>query len=65
MKYRQDSGERITSESWLMRNLWDVTTPKGRGIVSIPKQLKPDGIKRFMERALWAQDLEKQLTVDQ
>ena len=61
MKYRQDSGEVVTSESWLMRNLWDVTTPKGTGLVTIPKQLKPDGIKRLMERAIWAQGLRKKL----
>jgi integrase len=62
MKYRQDSGEVITSDSWIMRNLRDVTTPKGSGVISIPKQLKPDGIKRLMERALWAQGLRKKLT---
>jgi hypothetical protein len=37
IKYRQDSGEMITSESWLMRNLWDVTTPNGTGLVKTPK----------------------------
>ena len=61
VNYRQDSGEVITSDSWLMRNLWDVTTPKGAGFVSVPKQLKPDGIKRLMERAIWAQGLRKKL----
>ena len=57
IKYRQDSGEEITSDSWLMRNLWNVTTPNGTGLASVPKQLKPDGIKRLMERAIWAQGL--------
>jgi hypothetical protein len=61
IKYRQDSGEVVTSDSWLMRNLWDVTTPKGAGFVSTPIQLKPDGIKRLMERAIWAQGLRKKL----
>jgi len=61
IRYRQDSGEIVTSDSWLMRNLWDVTTPKGAGIASVPKQLKPDGIKRLMERAIWAQGLRKKL----
>lgn len=61
IKYRQDSGEVVTSDSWLMRNLWDVTTPKGAGFISIPKQLKPDGIKRLMEHAIWAQGLRKKL----
>jgi len=62
MKHRQDCGETITKESWLMRNLWDVTTPKGKGVVTLPKQLKPDGIKRLMERALWAQGIRKSLS---
>jgi hypothetical protein len=61
IKYREESGERITTDSWLMRNLWDVTTPQGGGFISNPKQLKPDGIKRLVERALWAQGLRKKL----
>jgi hypothetical protein len=61
IQYRADCGEVITDESWLMRNLWDVTTPRGKGIVSVPKQLKPDGIKRLMERAIWAQGLRNRL----
>jgi flagellar capping protein FliD len=38
-----------------MRNLWDVTTPKGKGIVTIPKKLKSTGVKRLIENALWGQ----------
>ena len=26
MKYREECGEEITGDSWVMRNLWDVTT---------------------------------------
>ena len=29
MKYRKDCGENINENSWVMRNLWDVTMPKG------------------------------------
>ena len=61
MEYRKKCGEDLDNESWLMRNIWDVTTPKGKGIVTIPKQLKADGIKRLMERALWAQGMRKDL----
>ena len=32
MNYRKESGELVTEESWLMRNLWDVTTPTGKGL---------------------------------
>ena len=55
MKYRKDCGENINENSWVMRNLWDVTMPKGKGIVTLPKKLKSTGIKRLVENALWAQ----------
>ena len=55
MKYRKDCGENINENSWVMRNLWDVTMPKGKGIVTFPKKLKSTGIKRLVENALWAQ----------
>jgi hypothetical protein len=61
MKYRKESGEAVNESSWLMRNLWDVTTPRGKGVVTLPKKLKSSGVKRMMERALWAQGLRKEL----
>lgn len=61
MNYRKACGENINHESWLMRNLWNVSTPRAKGFVTIPKQLKSDGIKRLMERALWAQGIRKDL----
>src|SRR4051794_3402446 len=30
MKYREDSGELIDENSWLMRDLWDTSTPQVR-----------------------------------
>jgi hypothetical protein len=35
MEYRIDAGEKISEESWLMRNLWDVTTPLGKGLATV------------------------------
>ena len=61
MNYRKEAGELVTEESWLMRNLWDVTTPTGKGLATIPVKLKPSGIKRLMERALWAQGIRTKL----
>ena len=61
MDYRKQCGERINENSWVMRNLWDVTTPKGKGIVTVPKKLKSTGVKRLIERALWAQGLRRKL----
>lgn len=55
MKYRKGCGENINENSWVIRNLWDVTMPKGKGIVTFPKKLKSTGVKRLVENALWAQ----------
>jgi hypothetical protein len=61
MTFRKQSGEAITGDSWVMRNLWDVTTPRGKGVITIPKKLKSSGIKRLIERALWAQGIRLKL----
>ncbi len=61
--FRRKSGEKITNESWLMRNLWDVTTPTGgpRGLISVPKKLKHTGVKSLIERALRAEGIRTKL----
>jgi hypothetical protein len=59
--YRRDAGEKITEESWLMRNLWDVTTPTGKGLATVPVKLKSSGIKRLMERVLYGQGIRTKL----
>ena len=64
MNYRRNCGESVSEESWLMRNLWNVTTPKGKGVITLPKKLKSSGIKRLVERALWAQSIRKNLAND-
>lgn len=59
-KYRQDSGEEIYENSWVMRQLWD--TKKGyyhHGTIKNPEKLKSSGIKRLMEDALWTQGIRK------
>jgi hypothetical protein len=61
MDYRRQAGEIITEESWLMRNLWDVTTPTGKGLATVPIKLKSSGIKRLMERALYGQGIRTRL----
>lgn len=40
MVYRNQCGEPVTGESWLMRNLWDVTTPKGKGGYNYSKEIE-------------------------
>lgn len=59
--YRESYGESIKEDSWVMRNLWDTRVAQGRGLVTVPKQLSSLGVKRLMERAIWAQGLRKKL----
>jgi integrase len=61
MNYRQTSGEIINNDSWVMRDLWDTRVAQGRGLVTKPKKLSSLGVKRLMERAIWAQGLRKKL----
>jgi hypothetical protein len=61
MDFRAKSGEQIDEKSWLMRDLWDTSTPQVRGLITTPKKLKSSGIKRLIERALIAQGLRKRL----
>ncbi|HJS64422.1 MAG TPA: hypothetical protein VJ767_06140 [Nitrososphaeraceae archaeon] len=61
MNYRKEAGELVIEESWLMRNLWDVTTPTGKGLATVPIRLKSSGIKRLMERALYGQGIRTKL----
>jgi len=61
LRYREESGELIDENSWLMRDLWDTSTPQVRGFATKPKKLAASGIKRLIERAIWAQGLRKKL----
>ena len=61
MSYRQSSGEWISENSWVMRDLWDTRVAQGRGLASMPKKLSSLDLKRLMERAIWAQGLRKKL----
>ena len=50
---RQSYGEKITNESWLMRDIWQTTNAdyKSKFGLATPKKLKSSGIKRLIERA--------------
>jgi hypothetical protein len=61
INYRETSGEIIKQDSWVMRDLLDTRVAQGRGLVTKPKKLTSLGIKRLMERAIWAQGLRKKL----
>jgi len=61
MEFRQQSGEQITADSWLMRNLFDTKVRRGRGSIGEPRKLQTLGVKRLVERAHWAQGLRTKL----
>lgn len=64
MDFRTSYGENITEDSWLMRDLWQITNSdrgKKNGLAKYPKKLRPTGIKSIIERALWEQGLRKPL----
>ena len=63
--FRKEYGERITDDSWLMRDLWQTTNINNRaksGLATYPKKLKSSDIKRMIERALWEQGIRHTLT---
>lgn len=60
MDFRCSYGEKITGDSWVMRDIWQTTNINygaRLGLATYPKKLKSSGIKRLLERALWEQGL--------
>ena len=60
MEFRESYGEKVTCESWVMRDLWqttNITYGAKFGLASYPKGLKSSGVKRLLERALLEQGL--------
>ncbi len=60
-QYRVQSGEQVTAESWVMRNIWNTKKGYTRGLVSAPKKLQPEGVKRLVDDALWTQGIRRKL----
>jgi hypothetical protein len=54
----------VTSESWVMRNIWDTKKGYKRGLVSAPIKLQSEGVKRLVEDALWTQGIRSKLDHD-
>lgn len=64
MDYRALHGEKITGESWVMRDLWRTTNIRrgaNRSLATNPRQLKASAIKKLLQRALWGQNLRPSL----
>ena len=64
MDFRDSYGEKITGNSWVIRDLWQTTNMNYGakwGLATNPKRLKSSGIKRLLERALWEQGIRQPL----
>jgi hypothetical protein len=64
MDFRAQYGEKITEDSWVMRDLWQTTNMNYGakfGLATFPKKLKSSGIKRLIEHALWEQGIRHRL----
>jgi integrase len=62
--FRASYGEKITGESWVMRDIWQTTNidyGAKWGLATNPKKLKSSGIKRLLERGLWEQGIRQPL----
>jgi integrase len=58
MDFRASYGEKITGESWIMRDLWQTTNMNYGarwGLATNPKRLQSIAVKRLLDRALWEQ----------
>jgi integrase len=64
MDFRTSYDEKITGNSWVIRDLWQTTNMNYGakwGLATNPKKLKSSGIKRLLERALWEQGIRQPL----
>jgi len=64
MKYRNACGEQITKDSWVMRDLWNAAklpNKEEKGKINQPIKLQSVGIRRLVERTLWAQGIRTEL----
>jgi hypothetical protein len=65
MDYRQEGGEEISGESWVMRDMWQtcgMDYGAKFGLAATPKKLESVAVKRIIERGLWEQGIRKPLT---
>jgi hypothetical protein len=65
MDFRSSYGEKITGESWVMRDLWQTTNMNYGarwGLATNPKRLQSIAVKRLLDRALWEQGVRHTLS---
>jgi hypothetical protein len=64
MNFRSAHGEKISGDSWLMRDIWQTTNltyGANYGLVTVPRRLDSKGINKILYRALWSQGLRTKL----
>ncbi len=62
--YREECGEKISGESWVMRDIWQthgMDYGAKFGLADTPKKLESIAVKRVIERGLWEQGIRKPL----
>lgn len=67
MDYRAADGERITVDSWIMRDLYptkNVPRAAKRSLATNPKKLKAPSISKLLQRALQGQNLRPVLSME-
>ncbi len=68
MDFRVSHGEKISGESWLMRDIWqttNITYGANFGLATVPQKLDSKGINKLFYRALWSQGLRTKLAKGQ
>ena len=65
MDFRESHGEKITNESWVMRDVW-LTSERAfkyhhYGLAGNPKPLKSSGIKSLIERSIQSQKIREKI----
>lgn len=64
MEFRNSCGEKISDESYVMRDTWQSTNVRyghRLGIAAYPKRLKSNGIRSLIGRAIWEQGIRNPL----
>lgn len=64
MDYREECGEEVSGESWVMRDMWQtygMDYGAKFGLAAKPKKLESIAVKRIIERGLWEQGIRKPL----
>ena len=65
IEFRDSCGEKISGESWLIRDIWKSTNVKFQnrgGLATVPRKLKSNGVRSIISRAEWEQGIREPLT---